>query len=392
MSEPFSKHQDTIYLEGLQGRRPELAMAYDQLKEQARKKLRPSAYDYVAGGAGSEDTMQANLEAFRRWRIVPRMMRNVEERDLSVKLLEATHRAPLLLAPIGVQGLLHDEAERATARAAASLGLTYILSTAASTSMEEVAAQAPQAPRWFQLYWPRDPELTESFLKRAEESGFAAVVVTLDTRYLGYRVRDLSRGFNPFLKGEGLANYFSDPVFRAALPAPPEEDPESAVRHFLAQFSDPSMIWDDFKTLRELTSLPIFVKGVLHPEDAHAALDVGVDGLVVSNHGGRQVDGSVGALEALPKVRAAVGDSLPILFDSGIRSGADMLKALALGADAVLLGRPYAWGLAAQGEEGVREILLRMLADFELTLALSGYSSPGQLTRQALTEAGAADF
>ncbi|HSR69210.1 MAG TPA: alpha-hydroxy-acid oxidizing protein [Acidobacteriota bacterium] len=390
MSEHYSRHQDAIYLAGLQGRRPELELSYQGLKEQARRKLRPSAYDYVAGGAGTEDTMQANEEAFRRWRIVPRMLRDVAERDLSVSLFEQTHPAPLLLAPIGVQGLLHEEAESATARAAASLGLTYIHSTAASTAMEEIASQAPHGPRWFQLYWPRDPQLTGSFLERAEKSGFTAIMVTLDTRYLGYRPRDLARGFNPFLRGEGLANYFSDPVFRAALPAAPEEDAEPAIRHFLENFSDPSMTWDDFKGLRQMTSLPLLVKGILHPEDAQIALDVGADGIVVSNHGGRQVDGAIGALETLPAIRRKVPDEIPLLFDSGLRSGCDLLKALALGADAALLGRPYAWGLAADGEEGVREVLLRLLADFDLALALSGFSSPAQLQASDLKREGAA--
>lgn len=381
---PYSSYQDQIYVDGLKGRRPSLAIAYRQLKEQARTKLPEGAYGYVAGGAGSEDTMRANREAFRRWRIVPRMLRDVARRDLSVEILGHRLPAPLILAPIGVQGIVHPEGELATARAAASLKLLSILSTASSHPMEQVAQAYGDSPRWFQLYWPRHPKLTASFLKRAEAAGYSALVVTLDTRFLGFRERDLQLAYNPFLIGQGTANYFSDPVFRAELPAPPEEDPQAAVGHFAAHFSDASLTWDDISQLRELTRLPILLKGILHPEDARKAVDCGVEGLIVSNHGGRQVDGSLAALDALPQVVDAVEGRCTILFDSGIRGGADVLKALALGAQAVLIGRPYIWGLAVDGEAGVREVLMRLLADFDLAMALSGYSSLAQLSPSAL--------
>ena len=381
---PYSSYQDQIYIAGIEGRKPGLAIAYRQLKEQARAKLSQAAYGYVAGGAGSEDTMRANLQAFRRWRIVPRMLRNVAQRDLSVQILGKRLPAPLILAPIGVQGIIHSDAELATARAAASLNLLSVFSTAASRPLEEYAQANRDAPRWFQLYWPRHPELTSSFLKRAEAAGYEAVVVTLDTRFLGFRERDLQQAFNPFLIGQGIANYFSDPVFRSELPAPPEEDPQSAVRHFAAHFSDASLTWDDLRDLRGQTRLPILLKGILHPGDARKALDCGVQGLIVSNHGGRQVDGAIAALDALPQVVEAVDGRCCVLFDSGIRGGADIFKALALGARAVLIGRPYVWGLAVDGEAGVREVMMRLLADFDLAMALSGYSSLGELSPSAL--------
>ncbi len=381
---PYSSYQDQIFIDGLEGRKPGLAIAYRKLKEQARAKLSEAAYGYLAGGAGSEDTMRANLQAFRRWRIVPRMLRDVAQRDLSVEVLGKRLPAPLILAPIGVQGIIHSDAELATARAAASLNLLSILSTASSRTLEEVAQATGDAPRWFQLYWPRHPELTSSFLKRAEAAGYEAVVVTLDTRFLGFRERDLQQAYNPFLIGQGIANYFSDPVFRSELQTPPEEDPQTAIRHFAAHFSDPSLTWDDLGSLPDQTRLPILLKGILHPEDARKALDCGVQGLIVSNHGGRQVDGAIAALDALPQVVEAVDDRCLILFDSGIRGGADIFKALALGARAVLIGRPYVWGLAVDGEAGVREVMMRLLADFDLAMALSGYSSLGELSPSAL--------
>jgi isopentenyl diphosphate isomerase/L-lactate dehydrogenase-like FMN-dependent dehydrogenase len=278
----------------------------------------------------------------------------------------------------------------AVARAAASIGMPFILSTASSKTMEEVAQAADaagKAPRWYQLYWGRDPELTASFLSRAEKAGYSAIVVTLDTSILSWRERDIALAYLPFLLGEGIANYLSDPVFRASLPQPPEENPQAAVMRFVQVFSNPTLTWDDLKFLRERTSLPLLLKGILHPEDANRALDAGAAGIIVSNHGGRQVDGAIPALDALPGVVAAVRGRAPVLFDSGIRRGADIFRAVALGAQAVLLGRPYMWGLTLGGEAGVRDVVLNTLADLDLTLALSGYTSCAQLTPEALRRA-----
>ncbi|HEY7343865.1 MAG TPA: alpha-hydroxy-acid oxidizing protein, partial [Ktedonobacterales bacterium] len=374
----------------MQGQRPTTPMTYEQLEEQARQRLSAEAYGYVAGGAGGEETMRANRAAFERWQIVPRMLRDVSQRDLRVQVLGASMPAPVMLAPIGVQSIVHAEAEVAVARAAASIGMPFILSTASSKTMEEVAQAADAAgktTRWYQLYWGRDPELTASFLSRAEKAGYSAIVVTLDTSILSWRERDISLAYLPFLLGEGIANYLSDPVFRASLPQPPEENPQAAIMRFVQVFSNPTLTWDDLKFLREHTSLPLLLKGILHPDDASRALDAGAAGIIVSNHGGRQVDGAIPALDALPGVVEAVRARAPVLFDSGIRRGADIFRAVALGAQAVLLGRPYMWGLTLGGEAGVRDVVLNTLADLDLTLALSGYTSCAQLTPEALHRA-----
>ena len=380
----YANFQFEVYGAGLEGRLPTLPMSAAGLQERARQALSEAAYGYVAGAAGSEQTLRANLQAFERWRIVPRMLRDVSARELGSSLLGTTLPAPLMLAPIGVQSILHADAELASARAAAGLGLPFIHSTAASRSMEEVAGAMGDAARWYQLYWPQDRELAASFIARAQRAGYGALVVTLDTWLLGWRPRDLEHAYLPFLRGEGVANYFSDPVFRAALERPPEENLAAAVAHWASQFANPSVTWEDLPWLREQTTLPIVLKGILHADDARRAVAAGVDGLLVSNHGGRQVDGSIGALDALPAVREAVGPELPVLFDSGVRTGADVFKALALGADCACLGRPYAWGLAIDGQSGVQHVLRCLLAELDLTLALSGHQHVGEVDGAAL--------
>jgi isopentenyl diphosphate isomerase/L-lactate dehydrogenase-like FMN-dependent dehydrogenase len=369
------ERQFQIYMGGLQGQKPALPIAADALEAAARAVMTPEAYGYVAGGAGGEDTMRANRDAFTRWRIVPRMLRDVGLRDHRVTVLGTAYNAPVFFAPVGVLGIVRPEAEVAVAQAAAALKLPMVLSSASSKSLEEVATTLGDSPRWFQLYWGRNPDVTASFVRRAEAAGYSAVVVTLDTALLSWRERDLQNAYLPFLLGQGLANYFSDPAFRAALPEPPEANPMEAIRYFIGMFSNPTLTWNNLAFLRQHTKLPIVLKGILHSDDARRARDLGMDGIIVSNHGGRQVDGAEAALEALPRVVRAVEGSMPVLFDSGIRRGADVLKALALGATATLLGRPYVWGLALGGEAGVREVALNLLADFDLTLALSGYAN-----------------
>lgn len=376
-----------IYELGLTGQRISIPVPLDALEAKAKEMLEPRAYDYVAGGAGGEMTMRANREAFYRWRIVPRMLRNVSERDMSVELLGAKLPAPVILAPVGVQGIMHADAELATARAAASLGLPFVLSTVCSRTMEQIAEAAGTGQRWFQLYWGKNPELTGSMLARAERAGYSALVVTLDTSMLGWRERDLERGYLPFLFAEGVANYFTDPVFRSLLKKPPEENPADAVRLWAGLFSNTKLTWNDLSWLLKHTKMPIILKGILHADDAKRALDAGMDSVIVSNHGGRQVDGGIAALDSLPAVVKAVGEQLPVLFDSGIRRGSDIMKALALGARAVLIGRLYIWGLAVAGEAGVRDTVQNLLADFDLTMALSGFTSPRELTQEALTRA-----
>jgi isopentenyl diphosphate isomerase/L-lactate dehydrogenase-like FMN-dependent dehydrogenase len=382
---PFGEYQYEIYGAGLGGHAPELPIAPAAWEERFRASVPAQAYDYIAGGAGSEDTMRANLEAFRRRRLVPRMLRDVEARDLGVRLLGADLPAPLLLAPIGVQGIVHEEGELAPARAASALGVPVVLSTAATRSNEEVAAACGDGPRWFQLYWSRDRDVIESLVGRAERAGYRAIVVTVDNQLLAWRPRDLATAYLPFLQGIGIAHYLTDPVFRAQLERPPEEDLPAAVGRWASIATNPALDWDDLAFLRERTRLPILLKGILHPDDARRAVDAGLDGVVVSNHGGRQLDGAVATLDALPTVVAAVPDGFPVLLDSGIRTGADIVKALALGARAVLLGRPYVWGLGVAGEEGVRAVLRGLLADLDLTLALSGHRAVGELSPDVLT-------
>ncbi|MEA2304881.1 MAG: lactate 2-monooxygenase [Solirubrobacteraceae bacterium] len=384
----LANFQFEIYGRGLAGAVPELPITADGLESAARERLADGPFGYVAGSAGAEHTARANLAAFDAHRIVPRMLRDVSERDLSTTVLGTPMPAPVLLAPVGVQTIVHPEGELAVARGAAAHGVPHILSTAASHTMEEVAEAAGDGPRWFQLYWPKDRDLAASLVRRAERAGYAALVVTLDTWLLAWRPRDLQGAYLPFLKGEGVANYFSDPVFRGALERTPEEDPGPAIGHWAYQFANPSVTWDDLAWLREQTGLPIVLKGIQHADDARRAVDAGVDGIVVSNHGGRQVDGAIGALEALPAARAAVGDAFPVLFDSGIRSGADVVKALCLGADAVCLGRPYVWGLALAGQPGVEHVLRCLLAELDLTLALSGHTTVDQLGPEVLSAAG----
>jgi len=396
MSEGDGNHgqnrQREVFLEGAAGKTPDVPPSYEKLRGRAREEMSDEAYGYVEGSAGSEDTARENREAFRRWRIVPRITRDVSERDLSTEVFGDELGVPFLLAPVGVLSIVHDSADLAVAEACSSLGVPFVLSTVSSETMEEVAEKADEenggeAPRWFQLYPSSDTELNESLLERAEKAGYSAVVVTLDTHLLGWRERDLESAYLPFLDGEGLANYFSDPVFRDSLPHPPEENEFAAVRQFIDVFSDPSLTWEDLEDIVGMTDLPVVVKGVLHPDDAVEAIQRGAEGVVVSNHGGRQVDGAVGALDSLPRVADAVDDDASVLFDSGVRRGADALKAVALGADAVLLGRPYVYGLAVGGADGVRSVVKNFRGDLDVTMGLAGCTSVDEVDGSVVREA-----
>jgi len=382
------ERQLAIYREGLAGRTISVPVSHKRLEARARELMAFPAFEYVSGGAGGEDTMRANREAFRHWRIAPRMLRDVSSRDLSVSVLGRRFPAPFLLAPVGVQGIVHPDGELAVARAAATLGVPMILSTVSSFTLEQVAQALGATPRWFQLYWSSDPDLAASFLRRAEAAGYEAVVVTVDTPMLAWRERDLAEAYLPFLQGHGLANYITDPVFRQALPEPPESNATPAIERFTAVFGNAALTWADLAWLRSHTRLPVLIKGIVRAEDAERAVSAGVDGIIVSNHGGRQVDGALASLDSLVAVVDRVGGKIPILFDSGIRRGADAFKALALGATAVLLGRLYVWGLGVAGEAGVRDVLHNFLADFDLTLGLSGYASVAELDRSALVKTG----
>jgi lactate 2-monooxygenase len=373
---PFVAYGGEIYRGG---RPPDLPTDPDRLEDAARAALPSEAFRYAAGGAGSGATMRANRAAFDRHALVPRVLRDNTERDWSTSLLGTAMPAPLLLAPIGVQSILHPDGELASARAAAALGLPMVASTAASHTIEEMAAASSDGPRWYQLYWPTDDAVTASLLLRARDAGYSVLVVTLDTWQLGWRPHDLDAAYLPFLRGVGCAVPFSDPAFRAALARPPEDDRAAAVAYRQKIFQGTARGWGRLAELRALWDGPIVLKGIQHPDDARAALDAGMDGVVVSNHGGRQVDRAVGSLTALPGVVAAVAGRAPVLFDSGVRTGADAALALALGADAVLLGRPYVYGLALGGEAGVRHVLRCVLAELDVTLALAGYASLPEL-------------
>jgi lactate 2-monooxygenase len=367
--------QNAIYIAG----EATWPVAPEDWEAKAEEVLDPGAFGYIAGGAGGESTMRANLAAFERRPLRPRMLRGNDQRDISVEVIGTRSAAPFFLAPVGVLSIAHAEGEVACARAAAAMGIPFILSSAASHSMEEIAEAMGDAPRWFQLYWVSDREVVASFVSRAAEAGFGAIVVTLDTMTLGWRPRDLRNAYLPFLKGEGCAQFFTDAVFRSRLDKPPEEDMLTAAATMLSMFPNLGLTWDDFAWLREQTELPLLVKGILTAEDAALARDADVDGVIVSNHGGRQVDGAVAALDALVEVRAELGDEATVLMDGGVRRGTDVVKALALGADAVLLGRPYAYGLAVGGQAAVEEVIRNLMAETDLTFALIGARNVGEL-------------
>ena len=382
---PGPLRQFEIYLQGaIAGAKPIVPIAFAELEAKAREKLTPEAYAYIACGAGFEHTVEENTAAFDRWRIVPRMLRDVASRDLSIELFGRKLNTPLLVAPIGVQELAHKDADLATAKATAAERVPMIFSNQASVPMETMASAMGGEPRWFQLYWSKSDELVASLVRRAEACGCDAIVVTLDTTLLGWRTRDLDYAYLPFIRGMGLAQYTSDPVFRAMLKKPPEEDMLGAAQLFMTIYSNPALTWDKLAFLREHTTKPILLKGINHPDDARQALDHGIDGVVVSNHGGRQVDGARAALDSLDEIAQAIGGRVPLLFDGGIRGGAGIFKALALGASAVCVGRPYVYGLALAGEAGVRAVLRNMIADLDLTMGTAGCASIADIDRGML--------
>jgi lactate 2-monooxygenase len=416
------ERQTGIYLGGVSGDRPRVPLDAGELEAAARNAMSSEAFAYIAAGAGNEDTVEANRASFRRWRIVPRMLRDVSERDTSVELFGRRLPGPFLFAPVGVLELAHRQADRAVARAARTEGVPMVFSSQASTPMEKCAELLGDGPRWFQLYWSKSDELVESFVRRAEACGCGAIVVTLDTTILGWRPRDLAPAFLPFLRGKGIAQYTSDPVFKRLIQEPSEgglgsNQPRptlsalrtliqltrrypdrflrtltsgsgrAAVQRFVEIYSRPSLTWDDLPFLRERTELPILLKGILHPDDARRAVEAGMNGVVVSNHGGRQVDGAIPTIDALPAVVEAVDDRVPVLLDSGVRGGADAFKALALGASAILLGRPYVYALAIAGESGVRELIQNYMADFDLTMGLAGCRSIAEIGPDCLVQA-----
>ncbi|MCU0338529.1 MAG: alpha-hydroxy-acid oxidizing protein [Spirosomaceae bacterium] len=416
-------YQRQIYLEGFTGRKPVVSPDWGQLEQDAIAKMDKSAAAYIVGGAGLHQTMTHNRTGFDAYRIVPQMLNNVENRDTSVQILDVSLPSPFWLNPIGVSEMVHPEADLAIAKAAAQTGIPMVFSNQASVPMETCAAAMGSSPRFFQLYWSRSRDLVVSLVQRAEQCGCRGIVLTLDTTLLGWRTQDLRLGFLPFLQGKGIAQYTSDPVFQRLIDdelAKPKDStdfkpnitlstirnlisavnrypgeggflkklrskrPMTAVKLFTGIYTNPALTWDDLAFLRQNTRLPIFLKGILHPDNAQKAIDYGMDGIVVSNHGGRQVDGAIGAVEALPAISKVVNKQIPIVLDSGIRGGADVFKALALGATAVGLGRPYIYGLALAGQAGVYEVIRQLQADFELTMALAGCKNMEEITSERL--------
>jgi lactate 2-monooxygenase len=410
--------QKEIYLNGFAGIAPKVPIDFNKLHDLARSKMSSRAYAYIAGGAGAESTVRNNIAAFEKVRIVPRMLRNVEERDTSIELFGQKIPSPFLFSPIGVLELVHPLADVAVAHASAKLGLPYIFSNQSSRPMEECASVMGNSPRWFQLYWSKSSELVKSFISRAEKCGCSAIVVTLDTTMLGWRTRDLDMAYLPFLEGKGIAQYLTDPVFQSMIDEPDETAaterkitmqsitglismvnnypgkgflkklksgrPIKAVRKFVNTYSNPNTTWDDLSFLRVQTKLPILLKGILHPDDGRRAIDHGISGIIVSNHGGRQVDGSIATFEALPGIVEAVQNKIPVLLDSGIRGGADAFKALAMGAKAVCVGRPYVYGLSIAGSQGVEAVMKNLTTDFELTMGLAGCKNVDEIHKGML--------
>ena len=375
----FGDYQLEIYLQGLSGVVPSLPMAFADLEARAQAAMSPSVWSYVAGGAGDERTQRVNVSAFDQWGLMPRMFVGATERDLSVDLFGLVLPSPVFMAPIGVMGICERDGhgDLGAARAAARTGVPMVVSTLTADPLEDVAAEFGETPGFFQLYTPKDRDLAASFVQRAEAAGYKGIIVTLDTWVPGWRPRDLSTSNFPQLRGKCLANYTSDPVFREGLPQPPEENMQPAILKWVSTFGN-SLSWADLPWLRSLTKLPLLVKGICHPDDARRAIDGGVDGLYCSNHGGRQANGGIPAIDCLPGVVDAAG-GVPVLFDSGVRSGADVAKALALGATAVGLGRPYAYALAVGGTDAVVSQLRSVLAELDLTMAIDGYRSIADL-------------
>ena len=380
----YGDYQLEIYLQGLAGVLPSYPILFAELEQRAEYALSPSVWSYVAGGAGDERTQRVNVTAFERWGLIPRMGVGATERHLEIELFGLTLPSPVFIAPIGVTGICSQDGhgDLAVARAAARTGVPMTVSTLTADPLEDVAAEFGDTPGFFQLYTPKDRDLAASLVSRAEKAGYKAIIVTLDTWVPGWRPRDLSTSNFPQLRGKCLSNYMSDPVFRASLAQSPEENPQAAILKWVSTFGQP-VTWDDLRWLRDQTTLPLIVKGIQHPDDVRHSIDAGMDGIYCSNHGGRQANGGLPAIDCLPEVIEAA-DGVPVLFDSGIRSGTDIVKALALGASAVGVGRPYVYGLALGGTDGVVHVLRSLLAETDLTMAIDGYRSLADLTPDSL--------
>jgi lactate 2-monooxygenase len=377
----YGDYQNAIYGAGLSGVIPKLPVDAAGLEARAIPAMHSFVRDYVQGGCGDELTQRRNIDAFSGWGIIPRMLVDTSVRDLSIELFGARYPTPLFMAPIGVIGLCAQDMHGDLAAAAASVAtaVPFSASTLSNDPLEAVAEKLGDQPGFFQLYMPRDPDVAVSLVSRAEAAGYRAIIVTLDTWLTGWRPRDLNTANFPQLRGHALSNYFADPAFLKRLAQPPQENPAAAVQAWASTFGK-VLTWQDMPWLRSLTKLPIILKGICHPDDAKRAIDCGADAIYCSNHGGRQANGGIAAIDMLPAVVEAAGPT-PVLFDSGVRSGTDIIKALALGARAVGVGRPYAYGLVLDGAEGVAHVLRCLLAEADLLMAVNGF--PDLATLQA---------
>ncbi|SDZ63439.1 FMN-dependent dehydrogenase, includes L-lactate dehydrogenase and type II isopentenyl diphosphate isomerase [Evansella caseinilytica] len=353
----------------------------------AEQTLPKGAFDYVHSGAGAEETLRKNERAFQQWDLLPKILTNVENVNLGINLLNRQLPTPLLLAPVGFQTVVHPEGELASARSAAGLGIPYITSTVSSFSLEDISAVMENVPRYFQLYWPNDEEVAASFVTRAEAAGYDAIVLTVDTALLGWREKDLQNRYFPMQTGAGTANFVTDPVFQQKYNPSGLLTQEELTAEIKKILLNQSLTWEKIAWLRQQTSLPILLKGIIHTEDGKKAVAYGADGIIVSNHGGRQLDGVRSSLNALPFISKEIQGEIPILFDSGIRRGPDILKAIALGADAVIIGRPYVYGLTL-GQAGVTAVLTNLLHDLETSLALTGTASLSDIDGSLIARTG----
>jgi lactate 2-monooxygenase len=348
-------------------------VSFEELEAAAKEKMSAGAFGYIQSGASGEETLRKNVSSFSKFSIVPRFLNDVSTLDTSVKLFGRTYPYPLLIAPVGMQLIAHEDGDIATAKAAATIGIPFIQSTVSGFSIEEIAEATGDSPKWFQLYWSStNDEIGYSMVKRAEEAGFEAIVLTVDTVMLGWREEDVRNHYSPLKQGFGKANYETDPVFLTSIPT---NDFDSIIQGILDNVYHPTLSWAQVAELKKRTSLPILLKGILHPEDAKLAIENGIDGIIVSNHGGRQLDGVIASIDALPAIVEAVGGEIPVLLDSGVRRGTDVVKALALGADAVLIGRPFVYGLAVGGQRGVEKVLENILQEMKVSISLSGVTN-----------------
>jgi lactate 2-monooxygenase len=408
------ERQREIYIRGFSGDKSSIPFQSDSLRAKARKYMSRTAWAYVDGAASDENTMQQNRKAFSDIAILPSMMHDNSTAGFSSDLFGTRLKFPFLLAPIGALDMIDKEADRMIAAACKNTSVPFVFSNQAGNPMEACAAAMGEAPHWFQLYWSKSDDLVLSFVKRAEDCGCKAIVLTVDTTLLGWRTRDLELGYLPFLWGLGIAQYTSDLVFqdyvkngwgdgnqsnlktRVTLQTIRNilklksnfkgtlKDAMASIKLFTQIYSNPALSWEKVTWLKLKTHLPVFIKGILRVDDALKARNSGADGIIVSNHGGRQVDGAISTVGALPEIRKALPKPFKILLDSGIRTGSDVFKAIALGADAVLLGRPYVYGLAIQKQKGVEVVIQNLQNDFELTARLSGCKSLQEINESYL--------